>query len=82
MVITVAGSKPEFLTCAIHFASSGSVIVNVTGVGALGCVVDHCICWSSGVNFCVIHVPILINVSPIVLRVEKRSCDLPLLGWS
>ena len=82
MVIIVAGSNPELLTYAIHFASSGSVIVNVTDVGALGCVFDHCICWSSGVDFCVIHLPILINVSPIILRVEKRSCDLPLLGWS
>ena len=81
MVITVAGSNPELLTCAIHFASSGFVIVSVTGAGASCCVVDHCICWSSGVDFCVIHVPILINVSPIILRVERKSCDLPLLGW-
>ena len=82
MVITVAGSEPEFLICAIHLTSSGSVIVSVTCVGILGCVVDHCVCCSSGVNLCVIHDPILINVSPIILRVEKRSCDLPLLGWS
>ena len=79
--MTDAGSTAELVACANHFASSGSVIVSVTGVGALGCVVDHCICWSLGVDFCVIHVPILINVSPIILRVEKKSCDLPLLGW-
>ena len=60
---------------------AGFVIVNVTGAGVSGCVVDRCICWSSGVDFCVIHVPILMNVSPIILRVERRSCDLPLLGW-
>ena len=80
--MTVAGSEPEFLICAIHFASSGFVTVSVTGVGTLGCSVDHCICWCPDVGFCVIHVPILVNVSPIILRVEIRSCDLPLLGWS
>ena len=82
VVITIAGSMPELLICVTHSASSGLVIVNVIGAGALGCVVGRCICWSSGVDFCVIHVPILMNVSPIILRVERRSCDLPLLDWS
>ena len=77
--MTVAGSMPELLICVTHSASSGLVIVNVIGAGALGCVVGRCICWSSGVDFCVIHFPILMNVSPIILRVEKGSCDLPLL---
>ena len=77
----VAGSKPEFVACVNHFASSGSVIVSITGVGVLGCVDGHCVpCSPCGV-FCVIHVPNLTRVSPIAARIERQGVNFRSLDW-
>ena len=65
----VAGSKPEFVACVNHFASSGSVIVSVIGAGALGCVDGPCIPSLSCGVLGVIHAPNLTKVSPIVARI-------------
>ena len=76
-----AGSRPELVACVNHFASSGSVIVSITGAGVLGCVDGHCIpCSLCGV-FGVIHAPSLTKVSPIAAMIERQGVNFRSLGW-
>ena len=77
----VAGSKPEFVACVNHFASSGSVIVSITGVGVLGCVDGPCIPYFSCGVLGVIHAPNLTKVSPIAARIERQGVNFCSLAW-
>ena len=77
----VAGSKPEFVACVNHFASSGSVIVSIIGFGVPGCVSGPCVSSFSCGVFGIIHAPNLARVSPIVARIERQGVSLCSLVW-